>query len=182
MATSNTTPNKPQGVNSSPWYQEPGSSLNKYVQGVIANTNIDIANSDLAHCCDVTIDGKFIIFGTTFQARSLIETTRAAELSAWITESISPVIETVKKVIDAINFVVNEIKKAVDFIKYIITEVQQLIQAIQQLIDFILSLPEKLLEVVKNCLVSAQGLLSQTIQLTVDAVNTSIANTTTQTS
>ena len=180
MATSNTTPNKPNGDNSSPWYQEPGSSLNKYVQGVIANTNIDIANSDLSHCCDVTIDGKFIIFNTTFEARSLIETTRAAELAAWITESISPIIEAVKKVIDAINFVVGEIKKAVEFIQYIITEVQQLIEAIQQLIDFILSLPEKLVEVVKNCLVAAQGLLSQTIQLTTDAVSIRIANTSTQ--
>jgi hypothetical protein len=163
--------------NSSPAYQMPGSSLNKYVQGVIANTNIEIANADIAHACDVSSNGQYIIFNTSFNLRSLIETDRASSLSIWIGEVSSPIIEAAKQVIDAIKFIANEISKLQKFIQFVTKEIQQLIESIQSLITFIMSLPAQFLQMLANCLAVAESLLVNVVKLQVSAAT---SNTSTQ--
>ena len=175
-------PKAPSANNSSSWYQAPGSSLNKYVQGVIANTNIDVANSDLAHCCDVTANGKFILFNTSFEAFSLVETSRSTSEASWIGAVSSPIIEAVNNVIEIATFVKNTIQQFFNFIQYVISEVQQLIQAIEQFMAFILTLPAKIVSMLANCLSVLGQLISQCASLTAQAVATNAANTSTSSS
>lgn len=172
-------PQAPKENNSSSWYQSPGSSLNKYVQGVIANTNIDVANSNLAHACDVTANGKFIIFGTTFEAFSLVEASRGASEASWIGEVTSPIIEAVKKVIDIATFIKNTIESYYKVIKYIIDEVQQLVQAIEEMMALIMSLPAKIVAMLANCLSVLGKLIGQCATLTAKAIAANSANTST---
>ena len=174
-------PIQPTANNSSSWYQQPGSSLNKYVQGVIANTNIAIANDNLAHACDVTANGKFIIFGTTFEAFSLVEISRGTSEASWIGEVTSPIIESIKQVIDIATFIKNTIEQYYNVIKYIIDEVQQLVQAIEETIAFIMSLPAKIVAMLSNCLSVLGQLVGQCATLTAKAIAANAANTSTST-
>ena len=172
-------PNSPTADNSSSWYQQPGSSLNKYVQGVIANTNIDIANSNLAHACDVTANGKFIIFGTTFEAFSLVEASRGASEASWIGEVTSPIMEAIQKVIDIAKMIKSTVETYYNVIKYIIDEVQQLVQALEEMVAFIMSLPAKLVAMLANCLSVLGQLIGQCATLTAKAIAANSANTST---
>lgn len=170
-------PNVPKENNSSSWYQSPGSSLNKYVQGVIANTNIAIANDNLSHACDVTANGKFIIFNTTFEAFSLVEISRGTSEASWIGEVTSPIIEAIKQVIDIATFIKNTIQEYYKVIQYIINEVQQLVQALEETIAFIMSLPEKIVALLANCLSVLGQLIGQCATLTAKAIAANTANT-----
>ena len=172
-------PDAPTGTNSSSWYQAPGSSLNKNVQGVIANTSISIANDNLAHACDVTANGKFIIFGTTFEAFSLVEISRGTSEASWIGEVTSPIVEAIKQVIDIATFIKNTIESYYKVIKYIIDEVQQLVQAIEEMITFIMSLPAKIMAMLANCLSVLGQLVGQCATLTAKAIAANAANTST---
>ena len=170
----NNIPAAPTNTNSSPLYQHPGSSLNKYVQGIITDTNIYIANSSLSHACDVTIDGKYRIFGITIEAKSLIEKARATEVGQWLASAAAPIIEAIKNVLGAVKFVLDQVKKVQKIIKAVMDEVSQLISAIKSLIGFIMGLPARLLAFAQACLDTAKQFLAKTISLTSDSVKSGL--------
>mgnify|MGYP006271826965 CR=1 FL=1 len=140
-----------------------------------------MANDNLAHACDVTANGKYILFNISFDIFSSIETSRNSSESSWLLSSLSPIIEAVQNVIDVAKSVQKAIQSFIDYVKYVTEQVNDLIKAVTSMIEFIMSLPAKYLQMLANCLSTLTQLLANCVSLTTKAskANTSSSNTST---
>ena len=123
-------------------------------QGVIDGTQIEVTNNNLSHVCDISIEVNKNValarlkFGQFIQAiRDAIRALVAA-LGLDPSGEISKLITLLKKLTAELKKIQAWLEEVADYSKVIIAYARK----VRAMVDYILSLPEKLYELVKDCL------------------------------
>jgi hypothetical protein len=134
--------------------------------GLVANTAISVANSDLAHICDFSLDiqrrtelKKFL----NAQANNIREAIRAVMRALGFSDGTGTyqwLIDKLQSIKRGLKYIQNNVIQPIqEFEKTVV----QYIQKVQEIIAYILSLPARLLKLLTDCLKSLQQAVSNVL-------------------
>lgn len=132
-------------------------------RGIIANTSISVANSNLAHVCDVSSSIKYQIAKLQIFVSGIIQKIRKALSELWKGSSSSPFAEEIRTKIETIKGKIKEIQKWIRENIEPLKRIKEFIEFIQNLIIFITTLPAQLAKLLKECLSEALASASSAI-------------------
>lgn len=132
-------------------------------RGVVANTAISQANSNLAHVCDLPIEIKFEIAKLTISVSGIINTLRTEIEALWASTTSSPFADEIRNAIKTIKAKVKQIQKFIRDQLQPLRDIQELIKALQDLIQYIATLPARIAAFLKDCLSNATQGISDAI-------------------
>ena len=154
-------------------------------RGVFAGTALQQAYNNRSHVCDITAENALTIAQLKSDVMGLIQKVRLAIEALFAGTSSSPILEQLKQAIDNIKNKIKAIQKELKPIVEFIQKLGEYIKKVNEIIQFILSLPQKLIELLKDCLshftsaiAAAQAQLTQA-QTTVATLVTAASSATT---
>jgi phage-related protein len=140
-------------------------TLAPLARGVVANTAISQANSNLAHVCDIPAGIKFEIAKLTISVSGLINTLRTTIEGLWASTSGSPFADEIRNAIKTIKSKVKQIQKFIRDQLEPLQDIQKFIQSLQELIQYIATLPSRIAAFLKQCLSEATKGISDAINV-----------------
>ncbi|MFZ4599680.1 MAG: phage baseplate assembly protein V, partial [Terrimicrobiaceae bacterium] len=146
-------------------YQVGQPTLAPLARGVVANTAISQANSNLAHVCDIPAGIKFEIAKLTISVSGLINTLRTTIEGLWASTSGSPFADEIRNAIKTIKAKVKQIQKFIRDQLEPLQDIQKFIQSLQELIQYIATLPSRIAAFLKQCLSEATKGISDAINV-----------------
>jgi len=144
-------------------YQVGQPTLAPLARGVVANTAISQANSNLAHVCDIPAGIKFEIAKLTIQVSGLINTLRTTIEGLWASTASSPFADEIRNAIKTIKAKVKQIQKFIRDQLEPLQDIQKFIQSLQELIQYIATLPARIAKFLSECLSAATQGISEAI-------------------
>ena len=146
-------------------YQVGQPTLAPLARGVVANTAISQANSNLAHVCDIPAGIKFEIAKLTISVSGLINTLRTTIEGLWASTASSPFADEIRNAIKTIKAKVKQIQKFIRDQLEPLKDIQAFIQSLQELIQYIATLPARIAKFLSECLSAATQGISDAINV-----------------
>lgn len=146
-------------------YQVGQPTLAPLARGVVANTAISQANSNLAHVCDIPAGIKFEIAKLTISVSGLINTLRTTIEGLWASTASSPFADEIRNAIKTIKAKVKQIQKFIRDQLEPLKDIQAFIQSLQELIQYIATLPARIAKFLSECLGAATQGISDAINV-----------------
>ncbi len=146
-------------------YQVGQPTIAPLARGVVANTAISQANSNLAHVCDIPAGIKFEIAKLTIQVSGLINTLRTTIEGLWASTTGSPFADEIRNAIKTIKAKVKQIQKFIRDQLEPLNDIQAFIQSLRDLIQYIATLPARIAAFLKQCLDEATKGISEAINV-----------------
>jgi hypothetical protein len=146
-------------------YQVGQPTLAPLARGVVANTAISQANSNLAHVCDIPAGIKFEIAKLTISVSGLINTLRTTIEGLWASSTASPFVDEIRNAIKTIKAKVKQIQKFIRDQLEPLKDIQAFIQSLRDLIQYIATLPTRIAAFLKQCLSEATKGISDAINV-----------------
>lgn len=134
-------------------------------RGVVANTAISQANSNLAHVCDIPAGIKFEIAKLTITVSGLINTLRTTIEGLWAATTASPFADEIRNAIKTIKAKIKQIQKFIRDQLEPLRDIQAFIKSLQDLIQYIATLPARIAAFLKQCLSEATKGISDAIAI-----------------
>jgi len=146
-------------------YQVGQPTLAPLARGVVANTAISQANSNLAHVCDIPAGIKFEIAKLTISVSGLINTLRTQIEALWASSTASPFADEIRNAIKTIKAKVKQIQKFIRDQLEPLEDIQAFIQSLRDLIEYIATLPARIAAFLRDCLSNATQGISEAINV-----------------
>jgi len=146
-------------------YQVGQPTLAPLARGVVSNTAISQANSNLAHVCDIPAGIKFEIAKLTISVSGLINTLRTTIEGLWASTASSPFADEIRNAIKTIKAKVKQIQKFIRDQLEPLKDIQAFIQSLQELIQYIATLPARIAKFLSECLGAATQGISDAINV-----------------
>lgn len=144
-------------------YQVGQPTLAPLARGVVANTAISQANSNLAHVCDIPMGIKFEIAKLTISVSGFINTLRTEIEALWASTSGSPFADEIRNAIKTIKSKIKQIQKFIRDQLEPLKEIQEYIKMLQEFVVFIATLPARIAKFLSECLSAATKGISDAI-------------------
>jgi hypothetical protein len=146
-------------------YQVGQPTLAPLARGVVANTAISQANSNLTHVCDIPAGIKFEIAKLTIQVSGLINTLRTTIEGLWASTTASPFADEIRNSIKTIKAKIKQIQKFIRDQLEPLQDIQAFIQSLRDLIQYIATLPARIAKFLSECLSAATQGISEAINV-----------------
>lgn len=146
-------------------YQVGQPTVAPLARGVVANTAISQANSNLAHVCDIPAGIKFEIAKLTISVSGLINTLRTEIEALWASTTASPFADEIRNAIKTIKAKVKQIQKFIRDQLEPLKDIQAFIKSLEELIQYIATLPARIAAFLRQCLNDATKGISDAIDV-----------------
>jgi hypothetical protein len=157
--------------------QQGNPTISQIARGSIANSTIELSNSEIFHICDPKSIIAFELARKSSEILQAIQTARETIIAALFGDSVSPVFTQIKNLLKDSIALLKQVNKVLRKINKYIQQAQALIIDVNTFINVVKTLPQRIAQTLQQCLSLLQNALAKASTIGLGDVGTLIQQT-----